>query len=544
MSSSDDEEGEDEGQDISTPYAVMGLCIFLLSWQASFRVPDVCMGALLAFMHHFLLFISAVTHSEQLSIFSQSIPKNVMQLRTVTGIDVNSFSQLVVCPICHSIYDLDSCLQTNGSRKEVKKCQHIPYPEHPHVSFREHPLLKMCKGKTKCVYRPFKVFCSQSIIKSLQGFICRPNFLVNCEQWRHRLIHSDLLCDVYDGRVWKEFLVVNGKLFLDEPLTFAFSINIDWFQPYKHVTDSVGAIYLSILNLPRNLHYKPENIILVGIIPGPKEPKDVNNYIYPLVHELLQLWEGVLIKTSEHGEVNIRAALLCVTSDLPATRKLCGFASHAATFGCSKCLKKFSKRGDKLDYSGFERGNWIMRDLENHRSISNAYIQSRTKAQQDLTGKNHGVKYSMLLKLPYFDVVRFHVVDAMHNLLLGTAKNVTRIWCESGLLSPRDLQTIQNNVNAINVPVDIGRILSNISSSYYGFTADQWRNWTCIFSPVVLKSVLPADHLRCWLLFVKATSILCTRIISIHNVKLADSYLVMFCKEFEKLYIWSSKLHS
>ena len=37
--------------------------------------------------------------------------------------------------------------------------------------------------------------------------------------------------------------------------------------------------------------------------------------------------------------------------------------------------------------------------------------------------------------------------------IIGTAKNVTQIWCESGLLSPRDLQTIQNNVNAINVPV-------------------------------------------------------------------------------------------
>ena len=100
---------------------------------------------------------------------------------------------------------------------------------------------------------------------------------------------------------------------------------MDWFQPYKHVTDSVGAIYLSVLNLPRNLRYKPENIILVGIIPGPKEPKDVNNYIYHVVHELLQLWEEISIKTSEYGELNIRAALPCVTSDLPATRKLCGF---------------------------------------------------------------------------------------------------------------------------------------------------------------------------------------------------------------------------
>ena len=536
---SSNEEAVNEGQGSGIPYAVVALCLFLLSWQASFRLPDNCIGALLAFMHHFLLFFSAVIHSEPLSIFAKNVPKNVKQLRAIAGVNVESFTKFVVCPLCHSIYDSEACLLTVGSTKEVKKCQHIGYPEHPHASFRkkcDQPLLKMCKYKSSCVYRPLKVYCSQSIIKSMELLLCRPNFLVNCEQWRHRQIQSDLLCDIYDGQVWKEFLVVNGRPFLNCRQNFAFSLNIDWFQPHKHVTDSVGAIYLSILNLPRHLRYKAENIILCGIIPGPSEPKDINNYIYPIVHELLQMWEGVVIKTIPHGDLMIRAALLCITSDLPATRKLCGFAGHAASFGCSKCLKRFSTIGEKRNYSGFERSEWIKRDLETHRSISDDYKRARTKAQQDTIVKNHGVRYSVLLQLSYFNVVRFHVIDAMHNLLLGTAKNITRIWCEKGLISSSEMQHIQSNVNSINVPVDVGRIPSNIASSFYGFTADQWRNWTCIFSPVVLKNILPSDHLRCWLLFVKATSILCTRMVSIHNVRLADSYLVLFCKEFEKLY--------
>ena len=506
--------------------------LFLLSWQASFRVPDTCIGALLAFIHHFLLFLSAIVHSEQLSSIAQKIPRNIKQLRTIAGIDVDSFTKFVVCPLCHSIYDSESCILMVG-RKEVKKCQHISFPYHPHANFRkrcDQALLKKCKGKSACVFRPFKVFCSQSIIQSLQELLSRPNFLTSCEEWRHRNIQPDLLCDIYDGRVWKEFLVVNGKPFLSEPHNFAFSLNIDWFQPYKHVTDSVGAIYLSVLNLPRNLRYKPENILLCGIIPGPKEPKDVNNYIYPLIHELLQLWEGVVIK---NGKLKIKAALLCITSDLPATRKLCGFASHAASLGCSKCSQRFPSLGD---YSGFERNNWVKWDMTSHRLSSSSYKQAKTKSQQDEIVKEHGVRYSILLDLPYFDVVRFHVIDAMHNQLLGTAKNVTRIWCELGLLTSRDLQSMQRTVNSINVPADMGRIPSNIGSSFYGFTADQWRNWTCIYSSVVLKNILPAEHLRCWLLFVKATSILCNRIISVHNVKLADSYLVLFCKEFEKLY--------
>lgn len=69
-------------------------------------------------------------------------------------------------------------------------------------------------------------------------------------------------------------------------------MNIDWFQPYKHLNYSVGVIYLTIMNLPRSLRYKRENILLVGIIPGPHEPS-INSYLDPLVKELLYFWDGI-----------------------------------------------------------------------------------------------------------------------------------------------------------------------------------------------------------------------------------------------------------
>ena len=56
--------------------------------------------------------------------------------------------------------------------------------------------------------------------------------------------------------------------------------------------------------------------------------------------------------TTPHHELKIRGALLCTTSDFPATRKLCGFAGHSASSGCSKCLKQFQSRGIILALSG------------------------------------------------------------------------------------------------------------------------------------------------------------------------------------------------
>ena len=50
----------------------------------------------------------------------------------------------------------------------------------------------------------------------------------------------------------------DSKPFLSDEYTFDFILNIDGFQPFKHVQYSVGAIYLCVLNLPRHICYKQE----------------------------------------------------------------------------------------------------------------------------------------------------------------------------------------------------------------------------------------------------------------------------------------------
>ena len=59
--------------------------------------------------------------------------------------------------------------------------------------------------------------------------------------------------------------------------------------------------------------FKEENIIIVGIMPGPHEPlKTTNSYLTPLVEELKQLWSGVVMKTRDGMSVIVRCALICV----------------------------------------------------------------------------------------------------------------------------------------------------------------------------------------------------------------------------------------
>ena len=117
-----------------------------------------------------------------------------------------------------------------------------------------------------------------------------------CEVWRERQVENDSLDDVYDGSMWKHFQndSCSGVPFLAKPYNYLLLLNCDWFQPYKHTQYSIGVMYIVVENLPRPARFKRENILIVGVIPGPSEPsKTVNTYLRPLVKDLLALWSGV-----------------------------------------------------------------------------------------------------------------------------------------------------------------------------------------------------------------------------------------------------------
>jgi len=74
---------------------------------------------------------------------------------------------------------------------------------------------------------------------------------------------------------------------------YVFSFYMDGFNPFqlKQVGKkaSVVGMYMICLNLPPEEWYKLENMFLVGIIPGPHEPKkeEINHLLSPLVNDLI-----------------------------------------------------------------------------------------------------------------------------------------------------------------------------------------------------------------------------------------------------------------
>ena len=154
------------------------------------------------------------------------------------------FTEYVVCSKCHSLYDLDSCVIINGSNRSSRKCEYIQFPNHPQRSFCQlcgKVLLKTTRKQSQVSFKPIKVYSYQSIKHAVSRLLRRPGFLEKCELWRQCSSVSNYLADIYDGKVWSNF-----HSFLSQKHSWCLALN--WFQPFCHITDSVGTLYLVILN--------------------------------------------------------------------------------------------------------------------------------------------------------------------------------------------------------------------------------------------------------------------------------------------------------
>ncbi|KAJ7222107.1 hypothetical protein GGX14DRAFT_532195 [Mycena pura] len=273
------------------------------------------------------------------------------------------------------------------------------------------------------------------------------------ESWRTRTrtpVDGELKC-MQDGRVWKEIKDTRGDSFFygassEEEIRLGVSFSLDWFDPSKSSfspSHSSGAMSFCVQNLPNSLN---------GMT-GLKKPtaEQLQPYLKIIVDDLIMLYDdGIVVKTPYHNATP-----------------------------CTKC--KVSQEEFFTDKA--LRNEFPKRTGEEHRRLAKMHRDLPTREEKDEFFATHGAQWTEFARVNYFDLVRYTVVDPMHNLLLGAAKNqwFTR-WFETGALrantpkTTRELNVVHQFLESFEAPLWAGRLPLRVGETAGGSpTADEYK---------------------------------------------------------------------
>lgn len=290
-------------------------------------------------------------------------------------------------------------------------------------------LTKLGHNKDGAIRVPSRPYVMQDFRSFCGSLYCRPGVeaLIR-RQARLPPPKDGEVWDIYQASAIQDLKGPDGKQFIQAAgeIRTVWSLSYDGYNPLTNKTSgkttSVGSLAMVCNSLPPALRNRPEYMFLVGIIPGPQQPKadGLNPYLAPLVDELHDcFYKGnTWSRTYESPTpVKSREALVTSVNDLPAARKIVGAAGHSAEAFCMYCHLPRS------DINNIDTSTWPPKNGKDFRAAAYAWKDATSKTQRKKLYKTNGVRWSELLRLEYWNPVEGVVIDGMHTLLLGLVRH-------------------------------------------------------------------------------------------------------------------------
>ena len=364
-----------------------------------------------------------------------------------------STSTFIQCPGCYALYPHTGVV--SSSLPDTRYCVYQATPASPPCSI---PLFEMRHVGGRAVYAPRRKYVHQSLKEWVGRLLARPGVEELLREPCNRP-ENPAMEDIWDSPVLRNIRDVDGESFFrgrGEDLRLAFSLNADGFNPLHMLeakqTLTCTAIYLVVLNFPPHLRYLFRNMYLAGVIPGPGKPSldQINHVLVIIVAELLDFWKGIFYAATASSPfaLFVKGILIPLVCDMLAARQLAGFSSATSTNFCTFCLITIH------DIEDLNKAGWPLRDVSKHLHYAELWKGSASKAVQDTTFKKHGVRWSALLDLPYWNPLLFTVVDTMHSTYLGMVhSHCRRVWGINASIEGGD-GSVLRSTNLVPRPAD------------------------------------------------------------------------------------------
>ncbi len=154
------------------------------------------------------------------------------------------------------------------------------------------------------------------------------------------------ITDIFDGCHYRSLLgerVVVGDWtypcnYFSDHHDIALGFATNGFAPFKKWKHTAWILLIFNYNLPPEECFRKDNIFCVGIIPGPKKPWDADSFIYPLVHELLELKIGMSAYDAlSRSLFALHAYIITGFGDIPTVSMLMHMKGHNGLCPCRMC---------------------------------------------------------------------------------------------------------------------------------------------------------------------------------------------------------------
>lgn len=337
--------------------------------------------------------------------------------------------------------------------------------------------------------------------------------------------------DIYSGQMYKSQL--NDFNRNTENITLSF--NVDGASVFKSSNYSIWPIFCTINELP--FHLRGKHAILHSLWFGHSKPQ-ISTLFKPFVEEMNELFTAGFNWVDKDGLThNCKVAPGVCVCDAPARAMVQGMKQFNGKYGCGFCLHMGEVVPKGNGHVRVYPQTMVCPPSRTHAGTIE-HASAAVRLEEDVMGIKEA---SPLLLLPQFDIIQHVVPEYMHGICLGVTKQFVNLWCDSKnsgspfYIKPHGVQQIDSELKKLKPPNEVHRNPRPLSERQY-WKATEWRAFLLFYSPVLMKSTLPSQFYRHWLLLVFAIHTLLLPEVHSRALNAASSCLTKFVVNVAELY--------
>jgi len=322
----------------------------------------------------------------------------------------------------------------------------------------------------------------------------------------------------------------------DQEDHISLSFSCDGVPVFASSKSSLWPVLCTINELPMTI--RKRHVLLAGLWYGVNKKPEMNQFLYPFVKELIKLRHEGFTYYRAGEKKTCKATALKNISDSVARPTLLGSHQYNGEYGCTDCY-----------HTGLQipKGKGtvrVYRHLDGVARRSSEETNQFAKAATALKKKPFhvmGIKGETILSyVPGFDIIDGLIVDYMHACILGTMRQFAKLWFnskyhEKEFYLGHAKEEVNKRLKLLKPPFYFSRPPRSLEEMKF-WKGHEFYLWGLIYSPAVLKGILPTKFLRHWLLFIEALFLLTQESIAKSQVYNAMDLMVQFTKGTEELY--------